>query len=154
MNELLTALTRAANAIASYYEARIDPTTPFRAGPTQAAPTEPEPKKEDTVKETKSRRTKKDAPTAEDKAAAGPTEEETAKGTTDVAKLLVAKFNKVVEGKPEGFHIAKKLLIEGFKVGRLSDLSHEQRIDFIAQVKAILTNGAPTEKKETAGVGL
>lgn len=68
------------------------------------------------------------------------TDEESAKAVTDTAKLLVSKYSKPVspDNKPEGFHIAKALLIEDFKVGRLSDLSHEQRIDFVREVKAIL----------------
>lgn len=162
MKELIDALTRAANAFAAHYEGKGPepvrlckhghPAEPTAAAETAAAETAAPEKAlhEDTpAKEKKARAPKKEAA----KPAGGMTEEESTKGTTGVAKLLVSKFAKPVDGKPEGFHIAKKLLIEGFKVGRLSDLSHEQRVQFIAQVKEILLNGAEAPK-EAAGAGL
>jgi len=87
------------------------------------------------------------APAAEAPAAAPekaePTEKEqkkSAQDTTEIAKMLVAKFNKPMlpDNKPEGFHMAKKLLIDHFKVGRLSDLTHEQRLEFIVKVRAMI----------------
>lgn len=151
MKELIEALTRAANAVADHYEGKAPVDRRFT--------TEPAPEKQDSLP--KKTRVKKEvapeAPVADvgldlDAAPAKSakkgemTEEESAKAVTDNAKLLVAKFNKPGEaGKPEGFYMAKKLLVDDFKVGRLSDLSHEQRVEFVKQVKVLLT-------KETAGV--
>lgn len=140
MKELIEAITRAANAVAAYYEGAA-PTTRATTSETEVEPA---------TRRTRAKKETTEAPAADiglDEPASvkpaakkgGMTEEESAKAVTDTAKLLVSKFSKVVDGKPEGFHIAKKLLIEGFKVGRLSDLSHEQRIDFVKQVKEILT---------------
>ncbi len=146
MKELIEALTRAANAVAAHYEGKA-PTT--RAAQPEATPEKP--LSEDVPALKKSRAKKEpaaheagvgldDAPAKKDeKVVGGMSEEDSTKGVTDIAKLLVSKFNKPIEGKPEGFHIAKKILIEGFKVGRLSDLSHEQRVAFNKQVKEILT---------------
>ena len=154
MKELIEALTRAANAVAAYYEGAA-PTT--RATPTQPEP-EAAPRKGRAKKDSEKTAAETTAGAADvglDGPAAAPakaakkgemTEEESAKAVTDTAKLLVSKFNKPQsDGKPEGFHIAKKLLIEDFHVGRLSDLSHDQRIEFVKQVKEILT-------KEPVGV--
>lgn len=154
MKELIDALTRAANAFAAHYEGEpTQQTRPVNELDRRAAEVAPEkPLSEDVpAKEKKTRKSKEEKAEAA-APAGGMTEEESAKAVTDIAKLLVSKFNKVIEGKPEGFHIAKKLLLEDFKVGRLSDLSHDQRVQFVTQVKGILVNGAET--KELAGVGL
>ena len=159
MKELIEAITRAANAIAAYYEKEGNPVGTAVARIVATAPEKP---LSEDVPAPKKARAKKETTTVETPATAdvgfdalapakvakksGMTDEESAKAVTDTAKLLVAKFNKPqADGKPEGFHIAKRLLIEDFKVGRLSDLSHEQRIEFVKQVKEILT-------KEPAGV--
>ncbi len=153
MSELIAALTRAANAVADYYQSKTaDGDKGTTSAPSQetgadAAPT----KKTRGHKKTEAAAATDvgldaPAPKADKKKETGMSEEESAKAVTDTAKLLVSKFNKPTapDNKPEGFHIAKKLLIEGFKVGRLSDLSHEQRIDFVKQVKEILLNGVPS----------
>ena len=147
MKELMEALTRAANAVAMHYEG---------TGGTFAAPAPVEkPLSEDVPAARKARAKKEpaadiglDTPGSSEKKIEGMTEADAIKGVTDVAKLLVSKFSKPVapDNKPEGFHIAKKLLIDTYKVGRLSDLSHEQRVDFIRAVKEILT-------KESAAAG-
>lgn len=151
MKELIEAITRAANAFAAHYEGKA----PATRGTSTEQAEAPAPEKE-TRKARAKKETPVDAPAADigldepakEKPAAkkqsGMTDEESAKAVTDTAKLLVSKFNKPqADGKPEGFHIAKKLLLEDFKVGRLSDLSHEQRIEFVKQVKDIITNGVP-----------
>ncbi len=156
MKELIEALTRAANAVAAHYEGKpVSQTRPVNELDRRAAEAAPEKEAETAPKKSRAKKSPEAAPAesavgldAAEPAAKkdkGMTEDESAKATTDVAKLLVSKFSKPVapDNKPEGFHIAKKILIEGFRVGRLSDLSHEQRVDFIAQVKDILTNGVP-----------
>lgn len=146
MKELVDAVTRAANAVATYYETKA-----LEMNPVPPAPTKP---LSEDVPAAKPKRAAKKAEVLDD-IPEGPavpdrptppgrereiTESESVKAVTDTAKLLVAKYSKPVapDNKPEGFHIAKVLLIEDFKVGRLSDLSHEQRVEFVRAVKEIL----------------
>lgn len=158
MKELIDALTRAANAVAAHYEKgeqgcpdcgrpmnAVSPVRPLsedapapkaRGGKKKVdAPASPN---DDILAEASGKGTAHAAPKKKEEM----TEEESAKAVTDTAKLLVSKYSKPSspDNKPEGFHIAKALLIEDFKVGRLSDLSHEQRVEFVAVVKGILTD--------------
>ena len=57
--------------------------------------------------------------------------------TEDTARALVQRFNKPVDGKPQGFHTAKALLAE-LGAQRLHDLKHAQRLQFVAKAREII----------------
>lgn len=67
------------------------------------------------------------------------TGDESAIAAQEMAKACVARFTKPgAEGKPEGFHLAFGLLRDHFKVARLADLIHPQRVEFIAKIKELI----------------
>ena len=69
----------------------------------------------------------------------------------DMARALVQRFNKPVEGKPQGFHLAKKLLAE-FGAQRLADLNHDQRVQFAGEAREIIAQA--DKQPAAAGVGV
>jgi len=82
------------------------------------------------------------------------TEAESLAAVQDAAKAIVQRFPNAgnsADGRPEGFAIAKKLLAEEFRVGKLNDLVHAQRLQFIIKVKAII---AVADKQPAAAVGV
>lgn len=52
----------------------------------------------------------------------------------DTARDYIHKFKT----DPEGITAARKILADRYKVGRLADLTHPQRVDFIAHMKGII----------------
>lgn len=77
-------------------------------------------------------------------AAVEMTEDESAKAATARAKTLMQRFDKIPAGqvagqeKPEGYLIAKKIMVDDFKVARIADMVHAQRLQFIVKVDQIL----------------
>ena len=72
-------------------------------------------------------------------AKADMTEIESSAAAQDAAKAIVQRFPKSgADNRPEGFHLAKKLLNEDFRVARITDLVHAQRLQFITKVKALI----------------
>lgn len=77
-------------------------------------------------------------------AAAEMTEDESAKAATARAKTLMQRFDKIPAGqpagqeKPEGYLIAKKIMADHFRVARIADMVHAQRLQFIVLVDAVL----------------
>lgn len=151
MEELLKALTRAANAVADYYEGkgkqpvagwiqkemeRVPTTTP---GATPAL-SQPEKPKGGRPRKSKSEETvhaEHLTPLAR-KRIADLTEEESAKEVFEYAKMMVKIYNKPgalgPDGQPaaEGFHLVKDTLSKIFKVGKTADLVHAQRLQYMA----------------------
>lgn len=68
------------------------------------------------------------------------TEEESAKKAVKTAEALLRRFAKQVDGKPEGYHMARKLLTERFKAAKIGDLTHAQRLKFIAEIEALIAD--------------
>ena len=66
------------------------------------------------------------------------TEEQSSAQMQEVIQAFVMRFQtpSQPDGKPLGFHMARKILNEKFKVARTLDLTHPQRIAFIADLKA------------------
>ena len=76
-------------------------------------------------------------------------ETESQKQAEDMARALVQRFSKTIDGKPQGFHLAKKLLAE-FGAQRLHDLTHGQRVTFTRLANEIL---ADADKQPMNGIG-
>lgn len=71
------------------------------------------------------------------------TEAESAAKVQEAAKDIVKAFPKIgAENRPEGFHMARKLLNDEFKVARITDLVHAQRIQFITKVAALVAKAS------------
>lgn len=73
-------------------------------------------------------------------AAAQMTEQESAVAVQNAAKAIVQRFPNPQgdEKRPEGFHKAKQLLTEKFKVARITDLTRAQRLEFIREIEAVI----------------
>lgn len=92
------------------------------------------------------------------------TEAESAKQVMEVAGLLVKRFNaphssNTPDGKgglmPDGFFIAKEILRGQFKVERIAQLDHVGRVNFMAVVRARISEAdkaTPPALATTAGV--
>lgn len=154
MEELMKALTRMANAIAAHYEKQGNPVlTIDNHGVVAAAPQEAP-----VVKTRKPRAPKAEAPAPAAPAAAEMTEEQSAKAVYDVAKRFMTRFQKPgaagPDGKPatEGYHRLKALLADSYKVGKLADLVHAQRIQLMTtlQAEVAAADTAPAD----AGLGV
>ena len=61
------------------------------------------------------------------------TEKQSEKKMYDTAKLFAKKFDKA---DPIGVEQMRAILADRFKVAKLPDLSHEQRIEFIETLEA------------------
>jgi hypothetical protein len=164
MNELIQAWTRAANAVAAYYEQEA--LNPIKAAQRIAAPADEraaavyaELKKERKPRASKAEPAAPAAPfdpmmdtggsaavdtRAEVKAgqATAPvamTEAESTAAAQDANKRLVKAFPTIstADKMPEGFHKAKALLAE-FGVARTTDLVHAQRVQYITKIDALI----------------
>lgn len=138
MTEMLKSLTRLANAAAEYLERQNHPLLPLAMPAGEAVAAE-------APKTRKPRTPKVDAPAVPvvpETPAVAPevmTEEQSMVAVRSAADALMTRFQNVKDGKPEGFHMARALLAEDFKVGKMADLVHAQRLQFIAKVKALLS---------------
>ena len=96
------------------------------------------------------------------------TEAESAKLVMEIGHQVCARFSKPSsragadgkiligrDGKPvvEGFYMVKDMLAADFKVVKVADLVHAQRVQFIAKCKALLAQ-ADTQPAPAVGVGL
>lgn len=80
---------------------------------------------------------------------------ESEKAAQDIPRMLMKKFDKLVNEKPEGYWMARRILNEDFKVAKIADLTHVDRIRFIGIVKNLMENEVVGEpEKETAGIGI
>ena len=168
MQELIKALTRAANAVAEYYEKQSNPLLPLyptmaEEKAAQEAALKTLPPQESTLGKTrKPRGPNKEKPiTAAETIAALPaqemTEPEAVKAAEEVNRMLVKQFAKPVDGRPEGFHIARKILAEDFKVEKMAQLAHAQRLQYITKVRALLAQApaaAPAPVGDATGIGV
>ena len=76
----------------------------------------------------------------------GMTEDESRAAAQDAAKAICQRFRTLVPAKagspdparPEGFHMMQKILAENFKVARIADLNHAQRIALASHVKVVI----------------
>ena len=151
MEQLLKALTRAANAVAVYYEKQNDE---FIPGIAPMASADAQVAAEIAVKRLRKPRTPKAevaAPQIEKpQAAATPagqmTEAESEARLKVVGEAFVQRFSKQEDAVTE----VKKTIEEKFKVARLRDLKHEQRVALIATLEARIRE---IDSRPTAGVG-
>lgn len=174
MTDLIKALTRLANAGAEYLEKQSSPLLPLGVDPTKTAseairalPDAPAP----TPAENKKARKPKAQADAPAPAAPAPaplaemTEEQSAKQVYDYAKALIQRYPKPVEDGtkdkdgqpfPEGYHMARKLLAGDFKVGKIADLVHAQRVQFIVKVRELVAkaDSAATPAPVAGDVGI
>ena len=171
MDELIKAATAFFKAGAAYYEKQ---NALLGLAPT-AAPEAARPEGQETGAQVA--RTRKPRAPKEEKAAAPAqaapvaplaemTEEQSGKEVYNYAKNLIQRYPKpVVDGTvdkdnnpfPEGYHMARKILAEGFKVGKIADLVHAQRVQFITQVRALIAkaDGAtPAQPAGDVGIGV
>lgn len=171
MNELITALTRLANAAALYLEQQSHPKIEIDA---QAAAIVPVTATEHAKKERKPRAAKAEpavdpapaaaaapapaapadplaelglgaspaaaapAPAAAVPAAPALTPEQS---TLEMKKIAVKCVQLFKNDTPNGEARLTELLHNRFKVQRLSELTHDGRMDFIAQVQTVIVNG-------------
>lgn len=157
MEELLKALTRAANAVAVYYEKQAHPLLPLVDAPAPTPAAEPQPEK---VR--KPRKAAEPAPAPAPAAAAAPapapapaapvaagdmTEEQSLKEVRAIAKTFVQRFANQVDG----ITAFRKLMADTCKVGKIDDLVHAQRLQVITAAKAEIAKGA-TPAPVAAGV--
>ena len=158
MEQLIKALTRAANAVAAYYEMeagnpvkaaqRVD----FSGGEVKVDEVNAE------LKKTRKARTPKaevaapqiEKPQAAVPSAAAPTgpmtEAESEAKLKVVGEAFVQRFSKQEDAVTE----VKRTIEEKFKVARLRDLKHEQRVVLIATLEARIRE---IDSRPTAGVG-
>ncbi len=165
MDELIKALTRAANAVAEYYEGQLGDDEPKMVGtqgtevpvvpekpkrtrkPKALVPGDPVPA---SVPETVPVRTATPddgdpasllgaaaQPAAQAKPA-GMTEAESQKAAEDACSRITVAFPQIREGRPEGFYKAKDLLATKFGGSAFKNLTHEQRIQFAAGIADII----------------
>lgn len=71
-------------------------------------------------------------------APAAMTEVDSVKAANEIAAIFVRRF----KNQADGLTAARKILTEEFKVARLNDLVHAQRLQFITRLKAEIANGA------------
>lgn len=156
MEELLKALTRAANAVAVYYEKASGEEIPAAA--------EPAPKKERKPRAPKEEIAAAPAPAAGAPAAAAstpapagaavvePSEEDSLKEVRALAKTYVQRFANQVDG----IKSFRELIAATTGVARIDDLVHSQRLLVIAKAKGEIAKGkvapaaAPAETAGTA----
>ena len=87
------------------------------------------------AKRTRKPRAKKE-PVVETATEVEMTEEQSAAAALDMAKKFIGRFKDAKEGDPSGLDRARAVLTEQFKVAKISDLVHAQRIQFITVLKA------------------
>ena len=167
MNELISALTRLANAAALYLEQQSHPKIEMDLAAATLAHTATE----HTKKERKPRSTKTEpavdpapatpaaapaaapadplaelglgaSPAAAPAPAAAAAPALTPEQSTLEMKKVAVKCVQVFKSEtPNGEARLTELLHNHFKVQRLSELTHDGRMDFIAQVQAMIVNG-------------
>ena len=148
MEQLLKALTRAANAVAEYYEKQAGvQTLPLTARESEALQTA----MKDEPKTRKPRAAKEAAPTPPAPADLpvprdAMTEAESEAKLKVVGEAFVQRFSKQEDAVTE----VKRTIEEKFKVARLRDLKHEQRVVLIATLEARIRE---IDSRPTAGVG-
>lgn len=173
MEELIKALTRAANAVAEYYEKASAPLLPLArtsvvekyrdvkaeapAGPaagiekprkTRAPKAEAPAPKAETADPTDLIGSD-DLPPALKPAQGQMTEKESETAVKEAARALIQRFAAPRGDRPEGFHIAMEILADKFKTTRLTDLTHPQRLAFIQEAKRRI---AEADKLSPVGV--
>lgn len=140
MDELIRQLTLLAITARQYYErelGQVPLNLPVDGKVKEEAPAKRTRKaKEETTAAVESAPTKEAEPVKA--AVAEITEEESLTQALEVAKLLMKRFDKQIDGKAEGYHKARKLLVEHFKAGKIGDLVHAQRLQFVTLAKAEL----------------
>lgn len=153
MDELLKALTRAANAVAEYYEKQSNPLLPLinRMEKVAAAVQEnPE------IKTRKPRAPKAEAAAeqpSEKPAAAAPaemTEADSLKEVRAVAKVYVQRFANQVDG----IKAFRDLMAATCKVGKIDDLQHAQRLQMIVAAKAEINKADKPAAASPVGAGV
>jgi len=135
MAGLLEALTDLCKAATAYLNAQTEgPQSPAVSEPAPGAPAVPK-------KERKSRAPKEEIAQAPKPEIATEelTEEQSLKELYSVCTAFVQRFQK---GSPDGQSRAKAYLSEQFKVAKLADLVHAQRLQFIVWLKAEIEKGA------------
>ncbi len=154
MKELIEVLTRAANAVAVYYEKEaLNPIKAAQRGETDPTKTAAQVIAE-LPKPRKPRAGKAEAAPASDvndlgptTAAAAPTapaglsEEDSVKEVRAIAKVYVQRFANQVDG----IAAFRKLMSDKLKVAKIDDLVHAQRVQMIAIAKEEIAKAdAPT----------
>lgn len=148
MEELLKALTRAANAVAVYYEKQAHPLLPLGDAPASVPASEPAPRTR------KPRAPKIEAeiapPAAPVKPASELSEAESTAKIKATAKTYVQRFANQVDG----IAAFRKLMVDTCRVGKLDDLVHAQRLQVISAAEADIAKGttAPAPKPAAASV--
>lgn len=150
MNELLAAATRMCTAIAVHYEK-------LNGGAAAPAAVAAEPKPARTKKEKAETRGQDNVPgepETQRPAPAAPaalTEKESEERLTTVGEAFVQRFSKQDDAVGEVF----KRLADTYKVARLRDLKHPQRLDLIAYLEARIKEiDSKTTLSAAAPVGL
>ena len=135
MNELMQALTRAATAVAVYYEKQAG-VEPGAVVPAAAAP-ERAPRARKTKAETPAPETAAPAPVPPAPTVALPemSEEQSAKAVYEVCGSFVQRFAKA---SPDGRAQALALLASDFKAAAIKDLNHSQRLQFIVKLQGLI----------------
>jgi hypothetical protein len=143
MSELIAALTRAANAVAIYYEKQASPLQAVTPRESEALETA---MKDEPVKTRKPRAPKAETVTLPEAPAAGaavaiPTAPVAAKDMSEDDSVLeirnVAKaYAKRFANQLDGVAAFRKLMADTCKVGKMDDLVHAQRLQLIGVVKA------------------
>lgn len=69
---------------------------------------------------------------------------------------LLLRFDKKVGDVPEGYNMARKMLAEVFKVETTKSLSHEQRLQYVVEVRKLIAGAAKQTAPvvEAAGIGI
>ena len=160
MDEMMKAITRAANAVAAYYEKQVGMTTtvsiPLPAEEPQAAVAEPKVRKPRAVKaETRGQDNVPGEPETSRPAPVAPVEMSEAESTEKlkvVGEAFVQRFSKQGDAVDE----VKKLIESKFKVVRLRDLVHPQRVELIAVLESRIKelDSRQTQASVPAPVGL
>ena len=150
MDEMIKAITRAANAVAVYYENTVK-FADAQIAP--AAPTEPvvTPRTRKPKAEPKAPEAAVPAPVAS-AAPAAMNEKESEDRLKVVGEAFVQRFSKQGDAVDE----VKKTIESKFKISRLRDLVHAQRVELIAILEARIKeiDSKPVQSVAPAAVGL
>jgi len=140
MDELIKALTEFLKTATAYLEKGVQPALPLTVSTSAAVEMPATPVKE---RKPRAKRTDVEASAAQEApatpvAAAEMTEEQSTEQLMKVVgPAFIKRFNKpTVDGKTEGYDAIKKLTAEKYKVGKLADLVHAQRLQLIVELKA------------------
>ena len=165
MTDLIKALTRLANAAAEYLEKGNSPLLPLVA-PAEAVAELFAPKKERKARTPKAEASAPaatapapadindlgPAPTAAPTKTADLSEEDSVKEIRAAARIFVQRYPTQTDGTAA----FRRLIAERFKVAKIDDLVHAQRLAIIAEVKggATPTPAATTTARATADLGV